>query len=121
MKQGKQIGWKVITTSTYIDTDQYKYESATNHASNIEYKIGEWVTPLLGNGPLSVWATKEAALNFANYYHKTVFKCEYYPSTHDKIWYIENLSWYVCYGITDMCYGPDVRLASTVKLLEEVW
>ena len=59
--------------------------------AEVEYKVGEWVIPVEGCGPLGLFATHEAARDFVDKYlldfnDWRIYTCEFETSAYTCLW-----------------------------------
>ena len=116
------IGYKVLTR------DQFgRLRSLTCPPEGcITYEVGNFVSPIEGNGPLCVLTDKDDALDAGLTRDAEVFSCEYIPETvQTKVWTTNLYNRGLVFS-TELAtiklnrHWINTTLASSVKLLERV-
>lgn len=109
-------GYKIVNIKNGIYTSFFNNEY---FPGTIDYKINEWVYPILGNGPLAIFNTLSAAKDFAYCYDNyKIFSCLFIPNYYqDRLWFINGNN----KGALRLGSLPiGTVLASQIKLIEEI-
>jgi len=87
------FGWKIVTTRNSNSNALRSYNSNQIwRRDSLVYCFNKWTLPMIGCGPLALFKTYNAAIKFIgeNLWYDKIYRCEYTPSTIDKLWYTES-------------------------------
>lgn len=112
--------YKCVLAGEYPDGTVKLVSCATSsYGGQIEYKEGEWVTPLPDNGPLAVFDTWQNAntfiVGFTDIFDEyKIYECEYEPSIFTELWEVTDC------GVRRMVtrFPKGTLFASKVKLIK---
>lgn len=110
----EKIGWKAVLGAG-IDGKYYSYVQSSLEGG-CEYKVGQWIQPKKGCGPLCVFRIRQDATFFAGSVC-LIKKCLYVESEESAVWYKYSLFYPVRYSRLLCTLPPGTVLASAVKLL----
>ncbi len=70
---------------------RWAYSVVVSGKAKVEYRVDQWVAPVEGCGPLSLFATREAARDFVNRYlfafnDWRIYTCEFETSAYTCLW-----------------------------------